>query len=80
MKLLVVSLCTSGVMREHFITYARYFSQKNELYCVTNDNVSNDELSAVETLNVRYKRSAPWTYFSLVKLSKIKKFIKYIYQ
>lgn len=78
MKILVVSLCTSGVMREHFITYARYFSQKNELYCVTNDNVSNDELSAVETLNVRYKRSAPWTYFSLVKLSKIKKFISRI--
>lgn len=76
MKLLVVSLCTSGVMREHFITYARHFSERNELYCVTNDNVSNDELNAIETLNVRYKRSSPWTYFSPIKLAKIKKFIR----
>lgn len=78
MKLLVISLCTSGVMREHFITYCRRFSERVELYCVTNDNVTNEELTAKETLNVRYKRNRPWTYFSPFKLARIKRFIKRI--
>ncbi|MBQ7348520.1 MAG: glycosyltransferase, partial [Clostridia bacterium] len=76
MKLLLISLCTTGVMREHFISYSKMFSKNNELYCVTNDNVTNDELNAIETLNVCYKRNKPFSYFSLKSLKKIKNFIK----
>lgn len=76
MKLLVISLCTTGVMRDHFISYCRCFSQRNELYCITNDNVSCEELKAKETLNLFYKRQKKLSYFSLSKVRKIKRFIK----
>lgn len=76
MKLLILSLCTSGVMREQFIYYARGFAKYNDLYCVTNDNVSIEELHASEVLNVRYKRQEPWSYISIRKYVKITSFIK----
>ena len=75
MKLLVISLCTQGIMREHFECYCKEFSKYSELYCITNDNVSNEDLHAVSTLNVRYRRTDPLGYFSPVKLQKMKKFI-----
>ena len=75
MRLLVISLCTQGVMREHFIYYCREFAKNNDLYCITNDNVSNYELDAIETLNVGYTRRNPFGYFSLLKLAKQKSFI-----
>lgn len=75
MKLMVISLCTQGVMREHFIYYCREFAKWNDLYCITNDNVTNDELDALETLNVGYDRRNALGYFSLMKLAKQKKFI-----
>lgn len=78
MKLLVISLCTTGVMKDHFISYCRCFSQYNELYCITNDNVSCEELSAKETLNLYYKRNKKFSYFSISKVNKIKRFIKKI--
>ena len=78
MKLLVISLCTQGIMREHFIYYCKHFSKTNELYCITNDNVTNQELEAIETLNLSYKRDNPIGYFSIGKLYKIKKFINAI--
>ncbi len=77
-KIIIISLCTTGVMRDHFIYYARKFSCYSELYCVTNDNVSNDELTAIETLNVRYKRNEKLGYFSLKKIKLIKNFVKKI--
>lgn len=78
MRLLVISLCTQGigVMKEHFIYYSKRFAKKADLYCITNDNVSNEELEAIETLNVKYVRRNPFGYFSLFKLHKINKFIK----
>lgn len=76
MRLLVISLCTSGAMKDQFIWYCRQFALHNELYCITNDNVSNDEVSARSTLNLCYKRKKPWTYFSIGKLKQIKKFLK----
>lgn len=63
-------------MREHFISYCRCFSKNVGLYCITNDNVSNDELNAKETLNLYYKRQKKTSYFSLSKIRKIKKFTK----
>lgn len=76
MKLLVISLCTTGVMRDHFSSYCRCFAKQNELYCITNDNVSGEELMAKETLNLFYKRQKKLSYFSLAKVKKIKRFIK----
>ena len=78
MKLLVISLCTTGVMRDHFSSYCRCFAKQNELYCITNDNVSGEELMAKETLNLFYKRQKKLSYFSLAKVRKIKRFIKRI--
>lgn len=77
-KVLVLSLCTSGTMREQFIDYCSGWSNREEydLYCITNDNVSNEEIKAKELLNVRFKRKEVWSYFSLIKQHKIKKFIK----
>ena len=77
MRLLVISLCTQGVgvMKEHFIYYARRFAKLSDLYCITNDNVSNDDLHAIETLNLRYVHSNPLGYFSPLKYLKVKKFI-----
>ena len=78
MRLLVISLCTQGVgvMKEHFIYYSRRFAKLSDLYCITNDNVSNDDLSAIETLNLRYVHSDPLGYFSPFKIHKIIKFIE----
>ena len=80
MRLLVISLCTQGigVMKEHFIYYSRRFAKMSDLYCITNDNVTNGDLGAVETLNVRYVHSNPLGYFSPFKIHKINKFIKKI--
>lgn len=78
MKLLVISLCTQGVMREHFIYYCRGFAKKNDVYCITNDNISNEELHAIKTLNLKYNRSNPVGYFSIPKLLKMKNFISEI--
>lgn len=78
MRLLVISLCTSGAMKDQFIWYCRQFALHNNLYCITNDNVSNDEVGAHSTLNLSYKRKKPWTYFSLRKLKRIKEFLKRI--
>ena len=75
MRLLIISLCTQGIMRDHFIYYCREFSKKNELYCITNDNVQNDDLCAIQTLNISYHRKNPFGYFSFSKLRKIKEFI-----
>lgn len=75
MRLAVISLCTQGIMREHYIYYCRAFAQENELYCITNSNITNDELNAIETLNLHYNRKNPFGYFSLAKLNKIKKFL-----
>ena len=77
-KIMMVSLCTTGVMREQFIAFANAFSNKNELYCITNDNVSNDDIHCVSMLNLRYKRSEPWSYFSFRKIVKIRKYINHI--
>lgn len=76
MKLLVISLCTTGIMRELFVFYSQKFAEKCELYCITNDNVSHEETRAKECLNVRYKRKNPLGYFSPKKLGEIKRFIK----
>lgn len=76
MKLLIISLCTTGVMKDHFISYCRCFSKSNEVYCITNDNVTCEELNAKETLNLYYKRQKKLSYFSLSKVNKIKKFVK----
>lgn len=78
MRLLVISLCTQGVgvMKEHFIYYSRRFAKLSDLYCITNDNVSNDDLSAIETLNLRYVHSDPFGYFSPFKIHRIIKFIE----
>ena len=78
MKLLVISLCTQGVMREHFIYYCKRFAKINQLYCITNNNVTNEELEAIETLNISYGRSDPLGYFSLTKLRRMKDFIRRI--
>ena len=80
MRLLVISLCTQGigVMKEHFIYYSRRFAKMSDLYCITNDNVSNEDLGAIETLNVRYVHSNPLGYISPFKIHKINKFIKKI--
>ena len=78
MKLLVISLCTQGVMKEHFIYYCRGFAKSNELYCITNDNITNEELHAKQTLNLKYDRSNPFGYFSILKLMKMKKYISEI--
>ena len=77
MRLLVISLCTQGVgvMKEHFIYYCRRFAKKSNLYCITNDNVTNEDLDAIETLNVRYVRKEPLGYFSPLKIKKILDFI-----
>lgn len=77
MKLLVISLCTQGVgvMKEHFIYYCRRFAKKTDLYCVTNDNVTNEDLHAIETLNLRYVRREVLGYFSPFKIKKILDFI-----
>lgn len=77
-KLLMISLCTTGIMGEQFACYAKHFAQKYELYCVTNDNISKEETNAYSILNVRYKRKERLSYFSLSKLHKIKKYIKNI--
>lgn len=77
-KLLIISLCTTGVMRDHFICYAKHFSNFFDLYCITNDNVTNDELNAVNTLNVKYKRNEKFSYLSFKKIHQIKSFIKQI--
>ena len=80
MRLLVISLCTQGVgvMKEHFIYYSRRFAKLSDLYCITNDNVSNEDLNAIETLNLRYVHSNPFGYFSPFKIHKINKFIERI--
>lgn len=77
MRLLVISLCTQGVgvMKEHFIYYSRRFAKLSDLYCITNDNVTNEDLHAIETLNLRYVHSNPFGYFSPFKINKIIKFI-----
>lgn len=77
MKLLIISLCTQGigVMKEHFIYYSRRFAKKTDLYCITNDNVSNEDLGAIETLNISYTHNDPLGYFDLSKISKMKNFI-----
>ena len=78
MRLLVISLCTQGVgvMKEHFIYYSRRFAKLSDLYCITNDNVTNEDLDAIETLNLRYVHSNPFGYFSPFKIQKIIKFIE----
>ena len=78
MRLLVISLCTQGigVMKEHFIYYSRRFAKYADLYCITNDNVTNEDLGAIETLNIRYVHSNPFGYFSPFKIHKIIKYIK----
>lgn len=78
MKLLIISLCTTGVMREHFIEYAKKFSCCFDTYCITNDNISKEELLCKEVLNLSYKRQKKISYFSIKKIKLIKKFIKYI--
>lgn len=78
MRLLVISLCTKGVMHDHFISYCKRFAKSNELYCITNNNITNEELEALETLNVSYERRNPLGYFSHSKLKKIKEYIKRI--
>lgn len=78
MKLLIISLCTTGVMREHFIEYAKKFSCYFDTYCITNDNVTKEELLCKEVLNLSYKRQKKLSYFSIKKLKLIKKYIKYI--
>lgn len=75
MKLLVISLCTQGIMREHYIYYCREFAKYNELFCITNNNISNDELHAIETLNIYYNRKKPIGYFSVTKLCAMRSFI-----
>lgn len=75
MKLLVISFCTTGVMRDQFISYCCNWASKCNLFCITNDNVTMDELGCQRLLNLSYKRKKPWSYFSLIKLRKIKKFI-----
>lgn len=76
MKFVYISLCTNGIMKDQFISYCKKFTKYAEVYCVTNDNITNDQLNAVKTLNVSFKRNKPWTYFSLKKKALIKKFIK----
>ena len=75
MKILIISLCTKGIMRDHFVYYTRRFSKENDVYCVTNDNVFNEELGAKRTLNVGYNRKNPLGYFSLKKLYNIMCFV-----
>ena len=76
MKLLVISLCTTGIMRDHFIDCVNMFSEKNEVYCITNDNVDANELQAQTNLYIRYRRKEPWSYFSTGKLGKVKRFVE----
>ena len=78
MRLLVISLCTQGVgvMKEHFIYYCKRFAKLADLYCVTNDNVDNSELCAIETLNVSFTRKKPLGYLNPKKYFLIKKFIE----
>lgn len=78
MRLLMISLCTTGVMREHFIDYANEFTKKYDVYCVTNDNVTANDIFCNNILNIRYKRKEKIGYFSLRKLNIIKKYIKNI--
>lgn len=78
MKLMIISLCTTGVMREHFISYASHFSKYEDVFCITNDNISIDDINCKEILNLRYKRKNKLGYFSILKLIKAKKFIKKI--
>ena len=67
MKLLIISLCTTGVMREHFIEYAKKFSCYFDTYCITNDNVTKEELLCKEILNLSYKRQKNYHTFPLKK-------------
>lgn len=75
MRILMISLCTTGVMREQFINYANLFSESNELYCITNNNVNSKDINVNSMLNIEYKRNKPWTYLSIIKLVKILRFI-----
>ena len=79
MKLLVVSLRTTGLMKEMFEEYCRTWSKMADLYCITNDNVSDKSLNAKKVLHLRFKRKEPWTYFSVSKIFQAKQFIKEVF-
>lgn len=75
MRLLVVSLRTTGVMKETFEDYCKMWSSMVELYCITNDNVADEALGAKETLHLHYRRQEPWSYLSPAKIKRAKCFM-----
>ena len=76
MKVLLISLRTTGLMKELFEEHCKTFSKLAEVYCITNDNVEDRSLGNVaECLHLRFKRKEPWTYFSIKKIHQAKAFI-----
>ncbi|MGP8310850.1 glycosyltransferase family 4 protein [Enterocloster aldenensis] len=75
MKLLVISFRTTGLLKEMYEEYCRGFSSFVDLYCLTNDNINDSSLNAIETCHIRFKRQEPWSYLSLFKINRAKKFI-----
>lgn len=76
MKIAVISFCTTGIMRNQFIDYCYRWKDDLDVVCITNDNVSKEELGCSKMLNLSFKRKKPWSYFSWIKHHKIKSFLK----
>ena len=76
-KILIISFCTGGMMKDQFVEYCSEFANKEyEIHCLTNDDVDNKKINATSILNLRFKRKEPWTYFSISKIRRAKKYIR----
>ncbi len=75
MKLLIISLRTTGLLKEMFEEYCHEWTKLSDVYCITNDNVQDESLGTANVLHLHYRRKEPWSYLSLSKVIKAKRFI-----
>lgn len=75
MKVLVISFRTTGLLKDMYEEYCLHWSSMCELYCLTNDNVRQEDLNAEKCLNLHYRRNEPTSYLSPKKICQAKKFI-----
>ncbi len=75
MKLLIISLRTTGLLKEMFEEYCLEWSKMAEVYCITNDNVELSFLDIGRVLNLHYRRKEPLSYFSIEKIKRAKEFM-----
>lgn len=76
MKILIISFSVNGSLGEYFKQTSRSLAKNNELYVLSNRNISSIDCGTENIYNVYFNREKPFTFVNPISYYKIWKYIQ----